>query len=98
MRNLRWAAELAVESDIRKARLGFAQLRALAGSDMLERAEQLFVDAALESVLREPIDEVQRPGKPPRVRVSRHHQIGDTSVLGGVVVESGKESEGGNEG
>jgi hypothetical protein len=98
MRNLRWAAELAVESDIRKARLGFAQLNALAGSDMLEDAEQLFVDAALESVVREPADEVLQPGRAPEVRVSLHDQIRDTDVMGGVAIELAKDSEDSNDG
>lgn len=77
MRNLRWAAELAVDADERKAQLGLAQLDALGGSDMLSEAEQLFVDAALASVVREPLEELQEAGPAAQVyRVSVQAQVG----------------------
>ena len=43
MRNLRWAAELAVSTDEAEAKLGVAQLNALGDSTMLDDAQQLFV-------------------------------------------------------
>ncbi len=60
MRLLRWAAELAVATDEAKAELGIDQLAALADSDLLGDAEKYLVDAALESALAEPTDEIER--------------------------------------
>ena len=58
MRNLRWAAELAVDRDPRKSQLGVDQLEALADSDLLDDAGQGFIDAAIDSVLRLPTEEL----------------------------------------
>ncbi|WP_375431820.1 hypothetical protein [uncultured Friedmanniella sp.] len=58
MRNLRWAAELAVSKDEDKSELGVAQLTALGESDLLDAGDQVFVDAALASVIREPQEEI----------------------------------------
>lgn len=65
MRNLRWAAELAVSDDEAKAELGVNQLKALADSDLLDDSHMLFIDAALESVIldvAEAIDEIEASG------------------------------------
>lgn len=56
MRNLRWAAELAVSEDSRQAELGVAHLLALTESDLLDESQQLCVDAALQSVVRQPAE------------------------------------------
>lgn len=58
MRNLRWAAELSVSSDPTQSQLGFSQLRALADSEMLDPAQQLFIDTALAAVVSEPVDQI----------------------------------------
>lgn len=58
MRLLRWASELAVSEDEREAALGVDQLIALADSDILGDSEKAFVDAALESALAEPVEEI----------------------------------------
>lgn len=58
MRNLRWAAELSVSSDPAQSQLGFSQLRARADSEMLDAAQQLFIDAALAAVVSEPVDQI----------------------------------------
>lgn len=58
MRSLRWAAELAVDTDARKAQLGVAQLRALGYSELLDDEQQGFVDAALDSVVEDPLEEL----------------------------------------
>ena len=97
MRNLRWAAELAVESDERKAQLGLAQLRALGGSNVLDGGEQLFVDAALESVLGEPIDEMREVGPAAGAYVPLQGQIGVTEPAT-VTVESSNGLDGGVDG
>jgi hypothetical protein len=59
MRNLRWAAELAVDTDDRRAQLGVAELKALGESDLLDEEQQGFVDAALQTVLEAPLDELE---------------------------------------
>ena len=58
MRNLRWAAELAVKEDDRMADLGVAQLAALLESDLLDESEKVFVEAALDAVYEAPEDEL----------------------------------------
>lgn len=54
MRNLRWAAELAVREDERTAILGAMQLIALLESDLLDDREKVFVEAALDAVFEDP--------------------------------------------
>jgi hypothetical protein len=63
MRNLRWAAELAVSDEEAHARLGVAELEALGRSDMLDDHQQLFIDAALEAVIRIPAREIEQLGE-----------------------------------
>ena len=63
MRNLRWAAELAVSDDENQAKLGMAQLTALGDSDMLDTKEQLFVDAAFEAAVRDPAADLDDLGE-----------------------------------
>lgn len=59
MRTLRWAAELAVGSED-KTQLGLAQLLALADSDLLDVAQQGFIDAALQAVVKPVVEEITR--------------------------------------
>lgn len=54
MRNLRWAAELAVSNDAAKARLGIQELEALRDSTMLTPIEQEFIYAALRATIAVP--------------------------------------------
>jgi hypothetical protein len=63
LRSLRWAAELAVSADEGKAQLGLAELQALADSDLLEAGQKLFIDAALEAVVRQPEEELEEAGE-----------------------------------
>lgn len=63
MRNVRWAAELAVSTDDRMADLGVNQLAALLESDLLEDAEKVFVEAALDAVYEEPEAELEKLGE-----------------------------------
>lgn len=60
MRNLRWAAELAVSDDPGRADMGVAQLVALASSDLTDDVAQTFVDAALDAVTDEAADVVEQ--------------------------------------
>lgn len=62
MRNLRWAAELAVSDDAAKSEAGVTQLVALGDSDLLDEGQQLFVDAALEAVVGDAAEEVEAAG------------------------------------
>jgi hypothetical protein len=61
MRNLRWAAELAVGHDADAARLGVAELVALGASDLLDGAAKSFVTAALAVVVRDPAQQLGGP-------------------------------------
>lgn len=64
MRTLRWAAELAVDQDdAGKAALGVSQLTALGESDLLDDAQRLFVDAAMEAVLEDAVEELEEAGE-----------------------------------
>lgn len=63
MRNLRWAAELAVSKDDGMADLGVNQLAALLESDLLEDAEKVFVEAALDAVYEDPEAELEELGE-----------------------------------
>lgn len=62
MRNLRWAAELAVSDDVRKARLGNQELKALQNSKMLSPTEVDFIYAALAAALDEPRQAIEQAG------------------------------------
>lgn len=63
MRNLRWAAELAVSLDDRIADLGVRQLAALLESDLLDDKEKVFVEAALDAVYEDPEAELEELGE-----------------------------------
>lgn len=63
MRNLRWAAELAVSKDDGMADLGVNQLAALLESDLLDDAEKVFVEAALDAVYEDPEAELEELGE-----------------------------------
>lgn len=67
MRILRWASELAVSDDEAKVRLGVAQLGALLRSNILDENEKEFVQAALETVIREPVQQIERLGETAQV-------------------------------
>lgn len=58
MRNLRWAAELAVSDDPRSALLGLTQLQALDEADMLDAEQKVFVTAALGAVVAGPLSTI----------------------------------------
>ena len=58
MRHLKWAAELAVSDDPRRADLGIRELMALAGSSLLDPEQQAFIEAAMETVYDGAEDEV----------------------------------------
>ena len=62
LRNLRWAAELAVSDDVRKARLGIQELKALQNSKMFSPAEVDFIYAALAAALDEPRQAIEQAG------------------------------------
>lgn len=63
MRNLRWAAQLAVSADDRMAALGVAQLAALLASDLLDDAEKIFIEAALGAVYQDPQAQIDALGQ-----------------------------------
>lgn len=96
MRNLRWAAELAVHEDDRTARLGVSQLDALAESDLLDETQQAFLDAALESVVRTPREELAEladAGEDAEVVELSIDEETTATGQGGVVVPLGEDQE-----
>jgi hypothetical protein len=62
LRNLRWAAELAVSEDTAKSRLGIEELEALRDSKLLSRTEEGFVAAALRVTIRDPHQAIAQSG------------------------------------
>jgi hypothetical protein len=88
MRNLRWAAELAVSDEEAHARLGVAELEALGRSDMLDDHQQLFIDAALEAVVRIPAREIEQLGEDVQV-------VATTSLTAGPEVHVPSQAEAG---
>jgi hypothetical protein len=88
MRILRWAAELAVSDDEAHARLGVAQLGALLSSELLDEEEKDFVQAALEAVVRVPVQQIEQLGQDVQVVAES-----DLSADGGADVQSALEAE-----
>jgi hypothetical protein len=88
MRNLRWAAELAVSDDVRKARLGNRELEALQNSNMLSPAEVDFIYAALNAALDETREAIEQAGE--EVEVVATDSL---SATGEVLIASEDEAE-----
>ncbi len=98
LRNLRWAAELAVSDDEGKALLDLAELQALADSDLLEPGQRLFIDAALEAVVSEPEEELEEAGDDAQA-VQRGDRHGLTDEADGAVSSAaGTRDEGSDHG
>jgi hypothetical protein len=62
MRLLRWAADHAVDHDLRRARLGLVTLQALGSSRLLQVEDEHLVAAVLRLALRQRYDESHAPG------------------------------------
>jgi hypothetical protein len=60
MTTLRWAAELAVSDDVRKARLGIQELKALQRSPLIGSIEGEFIIAALDAALEVPVIAIEQ--------------------------------------
>ena len=60
MTTLQWAAEMAVSDDTARAALGVAQLNTLAQSNLNDEDVQKSVDSALESVVGDVADEIEK--------------------------------------
>ncbi len=59
MRLLRWASEQAASGEPAKARMGVAALDALSTSELLQEADQALVDAVIDSLIEEPVEEIE---------------------------------------
>jgi hypothetical protein len=59
MRMLRWASEQATSTEDAKARMGLAVLDALSDSELLQEPDQALVDAVIDAVLEEPVEEIE---------------------------------------
>ena len=62
MRMLRWASERATSGTDAEARMGLAALDALSDSELLQPPDQALVDAVLDSLLEEPLEEIEQVG------------------------------------
>lgn len=62
MRMLRWASEQAASTDDAKSRMGVAALEALSESELLQEPDQTLVDAVIDSLLEEPVEEIEALG------------------------------------
>ena len=91
MRNLRWAAELAVSEDLAKARLGQQQLKALRDAKMLNPTEEVFIDAAEHAVVEVPRQAIARLGEDVELVVTTDPAI---TGVGPVSPEEREEQEG----
>ena len=59
MRMLRWASEQAASNEGAKSRMGVAALGALSTSELLQAPDQDLVDAVIDSLIEEPIEEIE---------------------------------------
>lgn len=59
LRMLRWASEQAASGDAAKARMGVAALEALSTSELLQEPDQDLVDAVIDSLIEEPVEEIE---------------------------------------
>ena len=62
MRMLRWASEQAASTDDATSRMGLAALTALSDSELLQEPDQALVDAVIDSLLEEPLEELAALG------------------------------------
>lgn len=82
MRTLRWAAELAVSNDVRKARLGNRELEALENSEMLTAAEIEFIYKAYDAALDVPVHAFEQARGEVKIigTTGRHRATGEDLV------------------
>lgn len=62
MRMLRWASQQAASEDTTKSRMGVAALDALTTSELLQDPDENLVDAVIDSLIEEPVDEIEDAG------------------------------------
>ena len=100
MRTLRWAAESAVDANDARSELGVDQLLALAGSNLLDQTGQSFVDAALDTVLSEPVTELEQDQDAEVVELIINDSLApsDEDLQDLSSVEGPREPEGGGDG
>lgn len=75
MRMLRWASEQAASEEIAKSRMGVAALDALSTSELLQEPDQNLVDAVIDSLIEEPLDEIEEAvGEVEVVEIDNAHE------------------------
>lgn len=93
MRNLRWAAELAVSNDAAKARLGIRELEALQVSKLLTTAEQGFIYAALDAAIDVPRLVIAQSAKDAEVVVEASANVSEEILVSSDEGEQGEETD-----
>jgi hypothetical protein len=94
MTTLRWAAELAVSSDVRKARLGVQELKALQKSRLIGAVESEFIIAALDAALEVPVLAIEQAGDDVEVFATTDPDGGAADLIPSEV--EGSQQEGGH--
>jgi hypothetical protein len=62
MRMLRWASEQAAAPEPTQARMGIAALDALSASELLQQPDQVLVDAVIDSLISDAVEEFEGAG------------------------------------
>jgi hypothetical protein len=93
MRNLRWAAELAVSNDAAKARLGIQELEALRDSKMLTPIEQAFIYAALDVTIEVPRQAIAQSTKDVEVVLKASANVAGETLVSSKEGEQGEETD-----
>jgi hypothetical protein len=63
MRMLRWGAERAVDRNPRLGEVGFAALRALSGSELLQPEDERFIDLVVDAAIADPLAALSPAGQ-----------------------------------
>lgn len=75
MRMLRWASEQATSKDPARAQMGVAALEALSSSELLQQADQSLVDAVIDSLIEEPVEQIEETdGEVEVIEVDNPHE------------------------
>ena len=92
MRNVRWAAELAVSNDADEALLGVVQLEALRKSKLISPIEQEFVDAALNVAIKGPRQAIEHAADQVNVVLKASANVAGETLVPSEEGEHGEEA------
>jgi hypothetical protein len=96
LRNLRWAAELAISDDVGRARLGVLQLQELRNSNLLSSNEEGLIDSALRAAIEAPRQAIVHAGSDVQVVVATGHGPAEGELVSSK--DAGKQEEASSDG